>query len=81
MEPMLNIALRAARSAGEIVARATEHLDNLDVIEKSPNDFVTEIDQAAEKEVIYHLSKAHPDHAFWAKKEACREILAATISG
>jgi len=64
MEPMLNIALRAARSAGEIVARATEHLDNLDVIEKSPNDFVTEIDQAAEKEVIYHLSKAHPDHAF-----------------
>ncbi|MEH6556492.1 MAG: inositol monophosphatase family protein [Oceanicoccus sp.] len=64
MEPMLNIALRAARSAGEIVARATEHLDNLEVIEKSPNDFVTEIDQAAEKEVIYHISKAHPDHSF-----------------
>lgn len=64
MEPMLNIALRAARSAGEIVARATEHLDNLEVIEKSPNDFVTEIDQAAEKEVIYHISKAHPDHGF-----------------
>lgn len=64
MEPMLNIALRAARSAGEIVARATEHLDNLEVIEKSQNDFVTEIDQAAEKEVIYHISKAHPDHGF-----------------
>jgi myo-inositol-1(or 4)-monophosphatase len=61
---MLNIALRAARSAGEIVARATEHLDNLEVIEKSQNDFVTEIDQAAEKEVIYHISKAHPDHGF-----------------
>jgi len=61
---MLNIALRAARSAGEIVARATEHLDNLEVIEKSTNDFVTEIDKAAEKEVIYHISKAHPDHSF-----------------
>ena len=64
MEPMLNIALRAARKAGEIVARATEHVDTLDVKEKSANDFVTEVDQAAEKEVIYQISKAHPDHAF-----------------
>lgn len=64
MQPMLNIALRAARKAGEVVARATEHIDSLEVKEKSANDFVTEIDQAAEKEVIYHLAKAHPDHAF-----------------
>ncbi|MCP3907233.1 MAG: inositol monophosphatase [Oceanicoccus sp.] len=64
MEPMLNIALRAARNAGEIVARATEQIDMLEVKEKCANDFVTEIDQAAEKEVIYHISKAHPDHAF-----------------
>ena len=64
MEPMLNIALRAARQAGEIVARATEQLDTLEVKEKSVNDFVTEIDQQAEREVIYHISKAHPDHGF-----------------
>ncbi len=64
MEPMLNIALRAARKAGELVARATEQLDTLEVKEKSANDFVTEMDQASEKEVIYHISKAHPDHAF-----------------
>ncbi len=64
MQPMLNIALRAARKASDIVARATEHLDTLEVKAKSVNDFVTEIDQAAEKEVIYHISKAHPDHAF-----------------
>lgn len=64
MEPMLNIALRAARKAGELVARATEQVDMLEVKEKSSNDFVTEIDQAAEQEIIYHLKKAHPDHAF-----------------
>ncbi len=64
MEPMLNIALRAARKAGELIARATDQLDTLDVKEKSANDFVTEIDEAAEKEVIYHISKAHPDHSF-----------------
>jgi myo-inositol-1(or 4)-monophosphatase len=64
MEPMLNIALRAARKAGELVARATDELDTLEVKQKSTNDYVTEVDQAAEKEIIYHLKKAHPDHAF-----------------
>ncbi len=64
MEPTINIALRAARKAGEIIARATEQLDTIDVEEKSVNDFVTKIDKAAEKEIIYHLSKAFPEHAF-----------------
>jgi myo-inositol-1(or 4)-monophosphatase len=64
MQPMTTIALRAARKAGEIIARATEQVDLLDVEEKGVNDFVTEIDKAAEKEVIYHISKAHPDHGF-----------------
>ncbi len=63
MQPMLNIALRAARKAGELIVRATEQLDVIQVKQKSVNDFVTEIDQAAEKEIIYHLQKAHPDHA------------------
>jgi len=64
MQPMTTIALRAARKAGEIIARASEQVDLLDVSEKGVNDFVTEIDTAAEKEVIYHISKAHPDHGF-----------------
>jgi len=64
MEPMLHIALRAARKAGELIARATEKLDSYEVQEKGTNDFVTEIDQSAEKEVIYHIQKAHPDHSF-----------------
>lgn len=64
MEPMLNIALRAARKAGDIVARASEQVYTLEVKEKNANDFVTEIDRASEKEVIYHLSKAYPDHGF-----------------
>lgn len=64
MQPMTTIALRAARKAGEIIARATEQVDLLEIEEKGVNDFVTEIDKAAEKELIYHISKAHPDHAF-----------------
>ena len=64
MHPMVNIALRAARKAGEIIERAVENLDQLEVETKSPNDFVTEVDKAAESEIMYHLQKAYPDHAF-----------------
>ena len=64
MQPMLTIALRAARKAGEIIARSVEQLDKVRVDEKSSNNFVTEVDRASEKEIIYHLKKAYPDHAF-----------------
>ncbi len=64
MEPMVNIALRAARKAGENIVRASDHLDRVEVKAKGVNDFVSEVDIAAEKEIIYHLSKAYPDHAF-----------------
>ncbi|WP_299769432.1 inositol monophosphatase family protein [uncultured Pseudoteredinibacter sp.] len=62
MEPMLTIALRAARKAGELIERALERVDVVAFEEKGRNDFVTEIDQASEKEIIYHLRKAYPDH-------------------
>lgn len=63
MQPMTTIALRAARKAGELIVRATEQLDNFEVQQKGVNDYVTEVDQSAEKEIIYHLQKAYPGHA------------------
>ncbi len=63
MEPMINIALRAARKVGENIVRASDHLDRLDVLEKGVNDFVSDVDIQAEQEIIYHLHKAYPDHA------------------
>lgn len=63
MEPMVNIALRAARKAGENIVRASDDLDRFDVMAKGVNNFVTEVDIAAEREIIYHLHKAYPEHA------------------
>ncbi|MDX1733479.1 MAG: inositol monophosphatase family protein [Halioglobus sp.] len=63
MEPMINIALRAARKAGENIVRASDNLDHYEVMAKGVNNFVTEVDIKAEQEVIYHLQKAYPDHA------------------
>lgn len=61
---MLKIALRAARKAGELIERAVEHIDVIAVESKERNDFVTTIDRAAEKEILYHLQKAYPTHSF-----------------
>lgn len=64
MEPMLTIALKAARKAGEVIENAFERLDLVAVEEKGTNDFVSEVDRKAEREVIYHLKKAYPEHKF-----------------
>ena len=62
MQPMLNIALRAARSAGELIVRSTDRLDAISVNEKEAKDYVTEIDKAAEQSIITALRKAYPNH-------------------
>ena len=63
MEPMVNIALRAARKVGENIVRASDELDKIEIKNKGANDFVTDVDVNAEQELIYHLQKAYPDHA------------------
>jgi myo-inositol-1(or 4)-monophosphatase len=68
MHPMLNIAVKAARRAGAIINRAAQDIDALTVSTKRHNDFVTEVDQAAEQAVIQILLKAFPDHAILAEE-------------
>ena len=64
MHPMVTIALRAARKAGDIIERAVENIDQLEIQAKTPNDFVSEVDRAAEREILYHLQKAYNGHAY-----------------
>jgi myo-inositol-1(or 4)-monophosphatase len=65
---MLNIAVKAARAAGAIINRASLDLDLLKVATKAPNDFVTEVDQAAEQAVIETLLSAYPGHGILAEE-------------
>ena len=65
---MVNIAVRAARRAGEIMVRQMNQLESLRVIEKSPNDFVTQVDQAAEAAIIEVIREYYPDHAILAEE-------------
>ncbi|WP_194164372.1 inositol monophosphatase family protein [Lacisediminimonas profundi] len=65
---MLNTAIKAARRGASIINRASFELDRLTVTEKSHNDFVTEVDRAAEQAIIDVLHAAYPDHAILAEE-------------
>src|SRR6516225_117613 len=68
MHPTLNIAVKAARRAGSIINRASLDIDRLTVRSKQPNDFVTEVDQAAEEAIIEVIREAYPEHAILAEE-------------
>lgn len=68
MQPLLNIAIRAARRAGEVIVRGMNRVHRLEVRVKGQNDFVTEIDTQAEAEIIEIVRKHYPQHAFLAEE-------------
>ena len=68
MHPMLNIAIRAARKGGNVIARSVDRIDQLNVDAKAQNDFVTEVDRQAENEIIYTIRSAYPDHGILAEE-------------
>ena len=68
MHPFINIATIAARKAGDIIVQSLDRLDTVKIYEKSTNDFVTDIDKAAEQEIIYQIRKAYPDHGILAEE-------------
>jgi myo-inositol-1(or 4)-monophosphatase len=68
VQPLLNIAVRAARRAGEVIIRSLNRLESLTVSSKGRNDFVTEVDRAAEQEIISVIRRHHPQHAFLAEE-------------
>ena len=72
MQPMLNIAVRAARAAGNIIIRQIDQAQDLPASEKSKNDYVTEVDRQAEAVIIDTLLKAFPKHAIMAEESGTR---------
>jgi myo-inositol-1(or 4)-monophosphatase len=65
---LLNIAVRAARAAGEVIIRSLNRLESLTITSKGRNDFVSEVDHAAEAEIIKLIRKNYPSHAFLAEE-------------
>jgi myo-inositol-1(or 4)-monophosphatase len=68
LHPMLNIAIKAARLAGAIINRAALDIERLTISTKSPNDYVTEVDRAAEEVIIETILAAYPAHGILAEE-------------
>lgn len=73
MQPILNIAVTAARNASRIIMRSFGRLEAQQISEKKRNDFVTEIDKAAEKEIIQTIYKSYPNHKIIAEESGVLE--------
>lgn len=70
---MLNIAVRAARNAGDLIQRSADNVGRLTINKKSQHDFVSEVDFQAEQEIIKVLRAAFPDHAILAEESGEHE--------
>jgi len=68
MHPLVNIATAAARRGAELIVRSFDRAGSVAVSEKSRNDFVSEVDRAAEQAVIATIRKAYPDHGILAEE-------------
>ena len=65
--PMINVAVKAARTAGSLINRASLDVDSIRVSAKSANEFVTETGAAAEVAIIESLQESYPGHGIMAE--------------
>ena len=72
MNPTLNIAVRAARAAAKVLLRFYERVDQLKPQAKGRNDFVSEVDRAAEQAIIQELRARFPNHAILAEESGAQ---------
>ncbi len=68
MHAMVNVAVKAARRAGDVMIRHLNQLHRLEVTDKGRNDFVTEVDHRAEQAIVEIIHDFYPDHAILAEE-------------
>lgn len=69
---MLFVAVRAARKAGDMIVRAFDAREGMNVRQKSDRDYVTEVDQRAEAMIVREISRHYPDHGIVAEEQEKR---------
>jgi len=77
MHPLVNIAVSAARAAGNFIVRNLDRIDQLQIERKGRNDFVSQVDRGAESEIIKIIRKAYPQHAVLGEEGGRNEVAGA----
>lgn len=62
MQALLNTAITAARRAGDTAIRYSRRLDELEIRSKARNEFVSQVDVAAEQIIIETIRELYPSH-------------------
>lgn len=62
--PTMNVIMAAARKAARPLVRDFGELENLQISQKTPGDFVTHADKRTEQILIEELSRARPGYGF-----------------
>jgi myo-inositol-1(or 4)-monophosphatase len=70
---MINIAIQAAKSASKILIENFGKITSDDIVEKKRNDFLTFVDEEAEKAILKILQEAYPDHSFLAEESGFKK--------
>jgi len=70
---MINIAIKAARSASKILTENFGKINSDDIREKKRNDFLTFVDEQAEHTIIEILRASFPDHSILAEESGWKK--------
>lgn len=73
MEPLLNIAVQAARQAGDIIIRHMDQAEHLKVTAKAGDELFSEVDIKAEQAIINTIHKSYPEHSIMAEESGFHE--------
>lgn len=72
MHPIVNIAVRAARRGANMLLRNMDHINDLEITAKGSRDLVSEVDRAAEREIIEVIQHVYPQHSILAEESGAQ---------
>ncbi|WP_420589890.1 inositol monophosphatase family protein [Bacterioplanoides sp.] len=68
MQPMVNLALRAARNAGQDLVRRLDRFDASQSSDQEKAKFIADCTIGLEKGIIFELKKSLPEHNFYGRE-------------
>jgi len=68
MQALLNTAVKAARKGGDTALRYLNRIGDIEVRSKARNEFVTQVDHAAEAAIIDSIRERYPHHGILAEE-------------
>jgi myo-inositol-1(or 4)-monophosphatase len=71
-QAVLNVAVSAAHTAGELMRRQFGQVSSVPVTLKARHDYVSEVDHACEAAIVREISRYYPDHAFLGEEGGAR---------